>query len=272
MFNRGHYKQLEDTPTGPAVKARNPQGGPTYAVAGADAKSFTTDFLADKTVDFIRAHQDRPFCFVTSVPDPHGPNTVRPPYDTLFAALKFRQPHSAFESGSGLPSCAVPPAKPRFENMRHYFGMVKCIDDNVGIACSISTPTRSRCITSSRSRPPGKRCARWRRPWRIMHDAARTRTPTSRPSAPISPGRPQVRGRMLPRDATSSKPRPSEPVMRMTTRNPIPATIFAGAPALLPRRSARMMGRFRSPENGRNAGPQRPCPANSSDSRMRSRS
>ena len=132
MFNRGHCKQLEDTPAGPAVKARNKDNHPTYDVSGADGQSFTTDFLADKTVAFIQAHRDRPFCFVTSIPDPHGPNTVRPPYDTLFASLKFQQPRSAFESGTELPSCAVPLAKPNFENMSRYFGMVKCIDDNVG--------------------------------------------------------------------------------------------------------------------------------------------
>ena len=57
MFNRGHWKQLEDTPAGPAVKARTKNGEPTYDVSGADAKSFTTDFLADKTVAFIRAHR-----------------------------------------------------------------------------------------------------------------------------------------------------------------------------------------------------------------------
>ena len=60
MFNRGHYKQLEDTPAGPAVKARNKDNHPTYDVSGADAQSFTTDFLADKTVAFIQAHRDRP--------------------------------------------------------------------------------------------------------------------------------------------------------------------------------------------------------------------
>ncbi|MCX7044143.1 MAG: sulfatase [Candidatus Sumerlaeota bacterium] len=127
MFNRGHYKQLEDTPTSPRVK-----GGNNYNIKGADEKSFTTDFLADKTAEFIKEHKDKPFCFVTSIPDPHGPNTVRPPYDTMFADLKFQQPRSALEPGAGLPLCAVPPAKPHLENMSHYFGMVKCIDDNVG--------------------------------------------------------------------------------------------------------------------------------------------
>jgi len=132
MFNRGHWKQLEDTSAGPAVKARSKNDAPTYDVTGADATSFTTDFLADKTAAFIQTHKDYAFCFVTSIPDPHGPNTVRPPYDTMFASLPFRQPRSAFEPGTGLPSCAVPPAKPSFENMSRYFGMVKCIDDSVG--------------------------------------------------------------------------------------------------------------------------------------------
>ncbi len=119
MFNRGHWKQLEDTPTGPAVKARNAKGGPTYDVAGADEKSFTTDFLADKTVAFIQTHRNTPFCFMLSLPDPHGPNAVRPPYDTLFTNLNFQRPETAGGKGP-------------FENMARYFGMVKCIDDNVG--------------------------------------------------------------------------------------------------------------------------------------------
>ena len=119
MFNRGHWKQLEDTPGGPAVKARNANGAPTYNVAGADEKSFTTDFLADKAVAFIQAHQREPFCFMLSIPDPHGPNTVRAPYDTIFTNLQFALPRSA--EGKG-----------KLENMARYFGMVKCIDDNVG--------------------------------------------------------------------------------------------------------------------------------------------
>ena len=135
MFNRGHWKQLEDTAKGPAVK-----GGDNYKIAGADAKSFTTDFLADKVVAFIQAHAStgsaqgkaQPFCFMVSFPDPHGPNSVRAPYDTLFDQMKFQQPRSAFAPAAGLPACAAPFAKPQMENMSHYFGMVKCIDDNVG--------------------------------------------------------------------------------------------------------------------------------------------
>ncbi len=114
MFNRGHWKQLEDTPNGPRVKDTA-----SRSVKGADAQSFTTDFLADKTVAFIRAHKGEPFCFVLSIPDPHGPNLVRPPYDTMFDHLSFQRPVSARGRGA-------------MEDMSRYFGMVKCIDDNVG--------------------------------------------------------------------------------------------------------------------------------------------
>jgi arylsulfatase A-like enzyme len=133
MFNRGHWKKLEETPEGPRVAATDARGTPTYAVAGADAKSFTTDFLADRAIEFIRANQAKPFCYMVSFPDPHGPNTVRPPYDTMYLGLKFQQPQSARAAGERLPGYAAVVAD-QFNavQMALYFGMVKCIDDNVG--------------------------------------------------------------------------------------------------------------------------------------------
>ena len=129
MYNRGHWKQLEDTPKGPQVKAAK-KGQPTYDVRGADEKSFTTDFLADRTIEFIKAHKAQPFCYMVSIPDPHGPNSVRAPYDTMFSKMKFEKPRNAAEKGENLPSWALPLGA--FEDMPRYFGMVKCIDDNVG--------------------------------------------------------------------------------------------------------------------------------------------
>jgi len=131
MFNRGHWKQLEDTPDGPRVKAR--QGGkPSYSVAGADEESFTTDFLADKTVDFINAHKNEPFCYMVSIPDPHGPNTVRPPYDTMFAEGKFKAPATMSKPAAGLPAWGKKQGGFNVRQHALYLGMVKCIDDNVG--------------------------------------------------------------------------------------------------------------------------------------------
>ena len=127
MFNRGHWKQLEDTPKGPKVKTGNK---PSYSVAGANAKSFTTDFLADKTVDFINAHKNEPFCFMVSIPDPHGPDTVRPPYSTMFKGQKYATPRTFNKPAATAPSWGKPSGG--FQGMASYYGMVKCIDDNVG--------------------------------------------------------------------------------------------------------------------------------------------
>jgi arylsulfatase A-like enzyme len=130
MFNRGHWKKLEDTPKGPQVAARRDNGKPSYSVAGADEKCFTTDWLADKAIDFIKGNKDRPFCYVVSIPDPHGPDSVRAPYDTMYAAMDFKKPHTASKCLEDVPSWASPNNNKGKDP--EYFGMVKCIDDNVG--------------------------------------------------------------------------------------------------------------------------------------------
>lgn len=133
MFNRGHWKKLEETAEGPRVGATNAKGEPNYDLAGADDKTFTTDFLADRAVDFIRKNKDKPFAYHLSIPDPHGPNTVRAPYDTMFDGLEFQQPKSAQSEGEHLPAYAATlPGRFNKQQMAHYFGMVKCVDDNVG--------------------------------------------------------------------------------------------------------------------------------------------
>lgn len=129
LFNRGHWKKLEETAEGPRVAAR--QGGkPTYAVDGADEKSFTTDFLADRAVDFIGANRDKPFCYMVSFPDPHGPDTVRAPYDTMFKGQTYEKPRSYDKPEAGLPSWGQKTSCGFAQDT--YYGMVKCIDDNVG--------------------------------------------------------------------------------------------------------------------------------------------
>ena len=130
MFNRGHWKQLEDTADGPRVKARNAGGAPNYGVQGADEDSFTTDFLADKMVEFINDNKSKPFCFMLSLPDPHGPDTVRPPYDTMFAQQTYQTPRTFDKPAESSPSWGKPAGG--FNGMASYYGMVKCIDDNVG--------------------------------------------------------------------------------------------------------------------------------------------
>ncbi|MCH2206728.1 MAG: sulfatase [Lentisphaerales bacterium] len=128
MFNRGHWKVLEDTPEGPKVKT-DKKGKPTYDISGATEKTFTTDWLADKTVEFIKKHKDEQFCYMVSIPDPHGPDKVRAPYDTMYKHMKFKKPHTANKSQEGVPSWARP--KKGGADDSQYFGMIKCIDDNV---------------------------------------------------------------------------------------------------------------------------------------------
>jgi len=133
MFNRGHWKQLEDTPEGPRIAARNAKDQPTYDIAGANEQNFTTDFLTARTIEFIRQHQEEPFCTMVSYPDPHGPNTVRAPYDTMYDHVTFVKPYTAGKSTTGLPSWGTKAASTiSSQALAKYFGMVKCIDDNVG--------------------------------------------------------------------------------------------------------------------------------------------
>ncbi|MEM7147429.1 MAG: sulfatase [Verrucomicrobiota bacterium] len=131
MCNRGHWKQLEDTPDGPRVKARDKKGNPSYGVEGADEESFTTDFLTTKTIDFVNEHAGEPFCYMLSIPDPHGPDTVRAPYDTMYSDDDVEEPRTYGKSTEGVPNWAMPDKKCHYK-MAQYHGMMKCIDDNVG--------------------------------------------------------------------------------------------------------------------------------------------
>jgi len=128
MFNRGHWKMLRDTENG--LEA----GGPStsYKAMG-DEQTFTTDFLTDRTLEFLDKNTDKPFCVMLSIPDPHGPNSVRKPYDTMFADADCQEPNTSKKAE--FPRWAGP-EKGNFKwnkaSMQNYFGMVKCIDDNVG--------------------------------------------------------------------------------------------------------------------------------------------
>lgn len=133
MFNRGHWKKLKQTAKGPRVAARDGKGEPSYAVAGADDKSFATDWLIDRAIEFVKANKEKPFCTFISLPDPHGPNTVRAPYNTMFDGVTFEEPKTMQREPASIPKWGEGNvASLNQKSMRQYFGMVKCIDDNVG--------------------------------------------------------------------------------------------------------------------------------------------
>lgn len=133
MYNRGHWKKFEQTANGPAVAARDRKGKPTYSVEGADEQSFSTDWLMDRSIEFIKAHKDQPFCAFVSLPDPHGPNTVRAPYDTMFDGVVFKKPRTMRREPESIPHWGKGEVTKLNQNaMQDYLGMVKCIDDNLG--------------------------------------------------------------------------------------------------------------------------------------------
>jgi arylsulfatase A-like enzyme len=55
---------------------------------------------------------------------------VRPPYNKLYSSQEYATPRTYDVTAEQAPSWAEPQG--RFQNMAQYYGMVKCIDDNVG--------------------------------------------------------------------------------------------------------------------------------------------
>ena len=135
MFNRGHWKKFVMSDGIPAVGSVR-KGKPSYAVDDADELTFSTDFLTDRAIDFMTdpVSRNQPFLTVLSLPDPHGPNTVRSPYDVRFASLPFEKPKT-YGTEFPAPGWLAGGEKHvtfRGADMARYFGMVQCIDDNIG--------------------------------------------------------------------------------------------------------------------------------------------
>lgn len=123
MFNRGHWKQIfEDEQGNPSVK--------TYREMG-DEQSYPTDYLATKTIEFAASHRDDPWAYCVSLPDPHTPFTVRPPYDTRFKPEDMPVPHTFSPHQDGPNKKLIDEAELR-RRKAAYCGLVQCIDDNVG--------------------------------------------------------------------------------------------------------------------------------------------
>ena len=138
MFNRGHWKKFEMTKEGPMVATKK-NGNPVYDLSDANETSFATDWLVDRSLEVLERDKGKPFCLMLALPDPHGPNTVRAPYDTMYDHLTFQQPVSmrkvlaALQNRPGWVSGGSNAVKKLSqETLSKYFGMVRCIDDNVG--------------------------------------------------------------------------------------------------------------------------------------------
>ncbi len=138
MFNRGHWKILaDDGETAMVDQPRNNSGGADFDPARATTESFATDYLVDQCMDILDRDKYKPFCLMLSLPDPHGPDQVRAPYDTMYNHLQFELPSSSVNAEENSPKWVIRGKKNSInknfqKNMVNYYGMVKCIDDNVG--------------------------------------------------------------------------------------------------------------------------------------------
>ena len=141
MINRGHWKMLrKEGNTANFIGKFNPSKNQyKFDISEADEKSFTTDFLVDRTLEIIERDKGGPFCVMLSIPDPHGPNHVRAPYDTMFDDMHFQNPRTMDAmKNMKIPGWVSIKGKNSADKglmqkqMQWYFGMVKCIDDNIG--------------------------------------------------------------------------------------------------------------------------------------------
>jgi arylsulfatase A-like enzyme len=133
MWEVGHFKSL--------TEAGNGKVKPTFTPG--DSKSYTTDFLADRTIDFVKTHLKNPFCYMVSFPDPHTPFTVRAPYDKMVDPQSVTLPvdflgessesHYFFQNHSDFKGMSESEKEKTIRGWKAaYLGEVKCIDDNVG--------------------------------------------------------------------------------------------------------------------------------------------
>lgn len=125
MFNRGHWKRiLEDESGAPLVANYKDMG---------DEKDYTTDYLADRTVEFVTRSRTSPFFYVVSFPDPHTPFTVREPYMSMYDPGDMVVPNTWMEEKGQGKKKKVKKTKKHVRGQKaRYCGLVKCIDDNVG--------------------------------------------------------------------------------------------------------------------------------------------
>ncbi|MHC4717268.1 MAG: sulfatase-like hydrolase/transferase [Planctomycetota bacterium] len=134
MFNRGHWKSVAGG-----------DGDRPDLLAELGKGQYTTDWLGDRTLEFLRHPRSRPFFHMVSFPDPHTPFNVREPYASMYDPADMPVP-ATFDQDD-LPSWAeavrqmclsqaardeMDPAQWLRRRKAAYCGEVKCIDDNVG--------------------------------------------------------------------------------------------------------------------------------------------
>ncbi len=135
MFNCSHAKKVVENSDGTAAIVADQMG---------DSQTYMTDWLTTKSIEFVERSHQKPFFLVVSIPDPHDPFSVRPPFDTMFRPEDMTIP-ATFDQ-QDVPAWLDLPWVRHWhypphvvgseENLRRakaqYLGEVACIDYNVG--------------------------------------------------------------------------------------------------------------------------------------------
>lgn len=130
------------------------EGGVARRAGGADGKAYAaaispypvekhgTCLIGEETDTFLRANRDRPFCAWVSIPDPHTPYQVSPPYAALYPPEQIQLPPMEPPGYPGKPErlrffaelLGAPEVSD--DHLRFvlsvYYGMIAVIDDTVG--------------------------------------------------------------------------------------------------------------------------------------------
>lgn len=138
MMTGGHapYFQVENG----EVKALGQRQADKIMEAGEQNIEYVTDFFTDKALEILERDKDKPFCLMLSIPDPHTPDVAREPYATMYKDMPVEAPMTMSSEyvarkpswGKGGENDENEAKEFNPDALRHYFGMVKCIDDNVG--------------------------------------------------------------------------------------------------------------------------------------------
>ncbi|MCG9793690.1 sulfatase family protein [Flavobacterium algicola] len=101
---------------------------------------YVTDYFTDRSLEILERDKNKPFCLMLSIPDPHTPDYARPPYHTMYTDMNVEAPMTMNSNllaqrpnwGKGSKKDKNEGNGFEGEALQQYFGMVKCIDDNVG--------------------------------------------------------------------------------------------------------------------------------------------
>jgi hypothetical protein len=157
-YNRGHWKYFNES--NGIVQEHEPWlfNETEFLQDHSEEETYATDFLVNRAMEYIenavKVPNPKPFALVLSIADPHDPNFVRPHYRDMYKNLPFKYPESGrkklkFDPAPPSFNSRVPQNVPidevddyieNYENtqfveyMQQYFGMCKCLDDNI-VSC-----------------------------------------------------------------------------------------------------------------------------------------